>query len=84
MLLTASPASGLLLWQEVGYTREAFNRTVQAAIAAGEPCTTKPCAVTPWLSLGSGWKRGAPYKLEGRYLYPSPYRFTGSWNYESM
>eukprot|EP01045_Picozoa_sp_COSAG04_P052737 COSAG04_NODE_22634_length_351_cov_1.023810_1_plen_56_part_10 len=56
MLLTASPASALLLRQEVGYTREAFNRTVQAAIAGGEPCTTKPCVVTPWLSLGSGWK----------------------------
>lgn len=65
-------------------TREAFNRTVLRAIATGEPCTAKPCGVTPWLSLGSGFKRGAPYKLEGKYLYPSPYRYTMSWDYESI
>eukprot|EP01052_Picozoa_sp_SAG31_P044952 SAG31_NODE_8026_length_1538_cov_1.631689_1_plen_114_part_00 len=65
-------------------TREAFNRTVIRAIETGEPCSTKPCIVTPWLSLGSGFKRGAPFKLEGKYLYPSPYSYTMSWDYESI
>lgn len=69
---------------EIGYTREAFNRTVQRAISSGEPCTRQPCSVTPWLALGVGFQRGAPYKLEGRYLYPSPYRWNPSWNYPSI
>lgn len=45
---------------EIGYMREAFNRTVAQARATGEPCSQKPCAVTPWLALGCGFRRSYP------------------------
>lgn len=52
---------------EIGYTRDAYEKTVATATAHGSS------TVVPWISLGCGYRRGFP---KGAYKYDL------SWNYD--
>ena len=71
---------------EIGYMRESFNRTVARAVARGEPCSEKPCAVTPWVALGCGFRRSYPHKSgePAKLHYPSPDVWDDQWDYERI
>ena len=80
---------GVLLYTvpELGYLRQAYNRTVHAAAAAGEPCEgASVCPVTPWISLGAGFRRGFLHDDPGTNTssFPAPYAWTWSWDYEHI
>lgn len=63
---------------EIGYTRQAFNRTVANAISHNP--TNASVQVIPWISLGSGYRREfdtyEAYDLHWNYDYI--YRYTVS------
>lgn len=42
---------------EIGYTREAYSRSVTAAIARNATRPAAQARVIPWISLGCGYRR---------------------------
>ena len=69
---TSAYAVSLYTVQEIGYTREAYDRTV--ALATAHNAST----VTPWVSLGCGYRRGFDV-MESTYDFLWNYDYIYSW-----